>query len=124
MALRASIFAAAALATTLVAGAANAAQTSGAVNLRTGPGVSYNKLTTIPAYANINVYSCDYSWCQVSWQGWQGWISARYVASDVRYTTPRYVAPVAHPYVAPVAQPYIAPVVVPYIGFNFGFTAF
>ncbi len=111
MALRASLIAAA-FATTLGAGVADAAQTSGAVNLRTGPGVSYAKLTTIPAYANINVYNCNYSWCQVGWQGWQGWISARYVASDVRYTTPRYVAP--------IAQPYVAAPVVPYIGIGFG----
>ncbi len=97
MALRASLIAAAAAATlagTFAVGSANAAQTSGAVNLRTGPGVGYERIVSIPAGAQIDVYSCSANWCQVTWRTWSGYVAARYIASDVRYTTPRYVAPV------------------------------
>ena len=106
MALRASLAALALAAAVTVPSIANAAQTNGSVNLRTGPGRDYARLTTIPGGAYIEVYGCSASWCQVSWNHWNGYIASRDIASDVRYTTPpRYVAPPVYTpaYVAPAA---------------------
>jgi len=86
-------FAAAALAAAVVLpAAAHAAYTTGSVNLRSGPGTSYARLTTVPAGAYVDVYDCA-SWCRVSWNGYEGWISGSYV--DAGYT-PRSERPRAY----------------------------
>jgi len=46
------------------------------VNLRQGPGTSYTIITLIPAGAPVNVGGCNAGWCQVSFQGQNGYIIA------------------------------------------------
>jgi uncharacterized protein YraI len=77
------------LKTTLIAGAiaagvlapvaAEAAYVTGSVNLRTGPGTQYARITTIPAGARVNVSGCS-SWCAVNYRGIRGYVSASYVS--------------------------------------------
>ncbi len=46
------------------------------VNLRQGPGTNYNIVTTIPAGAPVNVSGCSAGWCQVTFQGLNGYLIA------------------------------------------------
>ena len=46
------------------------------VNLRQGPGTSYAIVTTIPAGAPVAVSGCSGGWCQVSFQGANGYVIA------------------------------------------------
>jgi len=46
------------------------------VNLRQGPGTSYTVITTIPAGAPVEVSGCSGQWCQVSFQGQNGYVIA------------------------------------------------
>lgn len=45
--------------------------TTGNVNLRTGPGTKYRKITVVPAGARIEVYRCT-SWCRINYRGYRG----------------------------------------------------
>jgi uncharacterized protein YraI len=88
-----TLFATAVLAT-LGFGAAEAATgfATGTVNMRTGPGTAYAKVTTIPAGAEVEVFECT-SWCQVAFAGQEGWASARYISTDyAEGPSPRFVA--------------------------------
>ena len=67
-------------------------QTTGSVNMRTGPSTAYPVVLTIPAGAQINVGQCS-SWCSVSYGGFSGWASASYIATG--YYEPRYQPPPA-----------------------------
>nr|AJW29902.1 SH3 type 3 domain-containing protein [Ochrobactrum sp. LM19] len=55
------------------------AYTTGNVNMRSGPGTGYQKLTTLPAGTGIDVRRCAANWCNVRALGVSGWISASYV---------------------------------------------
>ena len=46
------------------------------VNLRQGPGTNYTVITTIPAGAPVEVSNCQGQWCQVSFQGQNGYVIA------------------------------------------------
>ena len=48
------------------------------VNMHAGPGTGYPVVDIIPAHARITIYGClsDYAWCDVSWRGDRGWVSA------------------------------------------------
>lgn len=72
---------AAASALVLSAGVASAAPaiTQSAVNMRAGPGTQYPVVTTLPARAAVDVAGCDGSWCQVSWNGADGYVNAGYL---------------------------------------------
>ena len=54
------------------------ARTTGNVNLRTGAGTDYAKITTIPKGTNISILSVGNSWTQVSYAGKTGYISNSY----------------------------------------------
>lgn len=70
---------------------ASAAYAVRAVNERAGPGTGYAVLATIPAGSYVAVHSCASSWCQVTWQGITGWVSARYIgAGGAVYAEPAY----------------------------------
>jgi uncharacterized protein YraI len=64
--------------------------TTSDVNMRAGPGTEYPAVTTVPENARVNIHGClsDYGWCDVSWSGDRGWISAQYL--DYYYNN-RYV---------------------------------
>lgn len=49
------------------------------LNLRDGPGESYNVITKIPNGSRITVYSQSGSWYYVSYNGYEGWVRSDYV---------------------------------------------
>ena len=55
-----------------------AARTTGNVNMRTGAGTDYSRLTTISKGTNITVIAVGDGWSQVSYNGKTGYISNRY----------------------------------------------
>jgi len=67
------------LATATLAFAAPAVAT-GAVNVRTGPGVSYAKLDTLYKGEHVEVTQCKLGWCYVEHSGPDGWVSGNYLA--------------------------------------------
>ena len=58
------------------AGAPPPAITGSNVNLRPGPGTTYTVITLIPAGSPVGVSGCQSGWCQVSFQGQNGYIIA------------------------------------------------
>ncbi|WP_011583267.1 MULTISPECIES: SH3 domain-containing protein [Chelativorans] len=70
----------AALALPGVAAAANAF-TTGNVNMRAGPSTQYPRVMTLPQGAAVEVYGCTngWRWCDTSWRGYRGWVSASYL---------------------------------------------
>ena len=96
--------AAAAMSWSVAAQAAPGAAT-GDVNMRTGPGTSYAKITTIPAGAPVEVFGCN-GWCEVAYGGTRGWVSANYITRDVAYAPDRVYRPAPRRVVGP------APVVI------------
>mgnify|MGYP000918235964 FL=1 len=58
---------------------------TGSVNLRTGPGIGYARMTTLPQGSLVHVHSCipSSSWCSVSYGHFSGWASGRYMAPTV-----------------------------------------
>lgn len=83
------VFAAAAVGLLALTGAA-AAQTPGFVttnvNLRAGPSTSYPAVTVLGAGTPLDIFGCleGYSWCDVNWRGYRGWVAATYLQYDYR----------------------------------------
>ena len=52
------------------------------LNMRAGPGPQYPIVATIQANGAVDMLGClpDSNWCQVNWQGQQGWSYAEYLA--------------------------------------------
>ena len=46
------------------------------VNLRQGPGTTYTVILTIPGGSNVDVTGCSGQWCQVTFQGQNGYAIA------------------------------------------------
>jgi uncharacterized protein YraI len=63
-----------------IAAAANA-YTTGNVNQRAGPSTNFPRVSTIPAGVTVTIFGCvrDLGWCDTSWRGQRGWVSARYL---------------------------------------------
>ncbi len=53
---------------------ASPAVTHANVNLRNGPGTTYTVVVLIPAGASVEVSGCDKGWCQVAYNGQNGYI--------------------------------------------------
>ncbi len=68
------------VASTVVALAVPAVAKS-AVNVRTGPGVSYTKVDTLNKGEAVNVVQCKSGWCYVKHSGPDGWVSGNYLAA-------------------------------------------
>ncbi|WJH38141.1 SH3 domain-containing protein (plasmid) [Aliirhizobium terrae] len=51
------------------------------VNLRAGPSTQYPVVRVMPQSASLVIYGCsgDRTWCDVSWAGARGWVSASYI---------------------------------------------
>jgi hypothetical protein len=63
--------------------AVSAAEAVGSVNVRSGPGTSYRVVDWLHRGENVNVQRCRSSgWCYVTHPGPDGWVSARYLASN------------------------------------------
>lgn len=71
-------------ATTLASAASIPAYAKSAVNVRTGPGVGYNKVDTLFAGENVMVRECQSGWCYVDHSGPDGWVSANFLAQRGR----------------------------------------
>lgn len=63
------------------AASAESAYTATDVNLRAGPSTHFPRITTLPAGAVVTVHGCTHSWtwCDTSWRGLRGWVSAHYL---------------------------------------------
>ena len=84
----------------------HAGYTTTGVNMRTGPGTKYPVITTIPAGGVVFINYCtkNGSWCDLTFRGAPGWVSARYIRYGVE--GPHYSRTL--PYVAPyVGLPFI-----------------
>lgn len=98
-----------ALATLILAGAAaiaNPGVTTGAVNMRIGPGTQHSVIVVVPSSQSITIVGClsGSSWCDVVWAGRRGWVSA----SHIYYTAPGYSVPVTTVYHrVPTASPWV-----------------
>lgn len=73
-----------ALALTLgLSSAASAASgfVTGNVNLRAGPSTDYPVVVTLVAGEGLEIFGClsGYSWCDVDWNGYRGWVSSNYL---------------------------------------------
>lgn len=114
MSLRTFAFAALTAGIIAVPAVAEAARTTGAVNLRTGPSTAYQVITTLPPGAPIAVRSCSGSWCLVNASGLSGWVSASYIGGRAyggyAYAPPppppRYYYPPSYPRAVYPAYPY------------------
>ncbi|MCK4207649.1 SH3 domain-containing protein [Brucella pituitosa] len=62
-----------------VAAIAAPGHTTGNVNIRSGPGANYQKITTLPAGLRIDVRRCVANWCNVRARGVSGWVAANYI---------------------------------------------
>jgi uncharacterized protein YraI len=91
--------------------------TTGSVNQRSGPGVGYGKIGTLPPGAAVDVRYCQYGWCSIASFLGSGWVSAGYLSGARAY--PPRVYPQPYPYVVPPPYPrYYGPR--PYFQFYFG----
>ena len=67
-----------------------------AVNMRAGPGTGYPAFVVIPRHASVTIVSCldGYSWCDVSWGNYRGWVAGDYLRAGPRgHITPLYRTP-------------------------------
>lgn len=55
-------------------------------NLRAGPGLNYPVVVDLPPGARMVLHGCltGYSWCDVTWRGNRGWLSAAYMSAIYR----------------------------------------
>ena len=75
----------AALVPSLPATAAILASATTALNVRSGPGPQYAVTGAIPDRAQATIIGClqDSLWCQVSYNGRQGWVYSRYLTATL-----------------------------------------
>jgi uncharacterized protein YraI len=72
------------------------------VNERAGPSTLYPAIIVIPAGAPILIYGCleDYSWCDISWGPYRGWMAANYLETTYgsrAVPLPGYIGPLGIP---------------------------
>ena len=65
------------------------------LNLRSGPGINYDVIGTMPAGSDIRVLRCSHSWCRVAWNGTSGFASREFISSGGPVYAASPVAPVA-----------------------------
>jgi uncharacterized protein YraI len=88
MPFRSTILAATLMATSALASAASAATLAEAtipLNVRSGPGPQYTVIGAIPVNGKATIIGCiqDSLWCQVSYNGHEGWAYAQYLSANV-----------------------------------------
>ena len=69
----------ASLALSTIAGLAAEGVATGSVNVRTGPGTSYNKVDTLYAGEQVEINQCQGGWCYIEHSGPDGWVSANFL---------------------------------------------
>lgn len=70
------LFAAAAFAALIREVSARPAVVTDLVNLRSGPGTTYAPILAIPPQALVDVGTCRFDWCRVSYAGAEGYVAA------------------------------------------------
>jgi len=70
------------LAATVDIAAALEASAKSAVNVRSGPGVSYSKVDVLYAGEGVEITECRGNWCHVQHPGPDGWVSGRYLIAS------------------------------------------
>lgn len=89
---------------------ANPALVTTDLNLRTGPGSGYARITAMPDGAIVDVSGCvrGYNWCRVHWAGYDGWASSNYLA----FRTGAYRGRPYSSYASTIGIPLVAGVVI------------
>jgi uncharacterized protein YraI len=72
---------------------AYSAFTTGALNVRFGPGVSYPKVGTLAYGTPVDVQFCQPGWCRIGYWGGTGWVSAKYLSTVPQRRYVRRVQP-------------------------------
>ena len=85
--------------------------TTGNVNLRAGPDISYPLIETLPAGAPLSVQGCTsgWEWCDVIFQGNRGWVAGNFIQYDYNsqyVLVPQYGAQIGIPIVSFVISTY------------------
>ncbi len=62
------------------AGLANPGWATRDLNFRTGPGSDYQVIAALNACTRVHVYESYGGWYRVIWNGYEGWVSARYIS--------------------------------------------
>jgi uncharacterized protein YgiM (DUF1202 family) len=65
------------------------------VNVRSGPGVEYRAVGSVPRNTVVDMGQCRGDWCQISSYGLSGWVSSQYLVD----------APLPNPQPQPLPQP-------------------
>ena len=65
----------------LSAGAVSAATLTDNLNIRSGPGLSYDVIGAMPAGSEVRVMGCNRAWCRVAWNDTSGYASRRFISS-------------------------------------------
>lgn len=74
-----AIFALAGLTVTMTGAYAAPGYATGAVNVRTGPATSFNKVDTLHSGESVEIGQCQGGWCYIEHDGPDGWVSANYL---------------------------------------------
>ena len=74
---------------------AEPAVTTATANLRAGPGAQFGRIATLPPGAVVNLIGCSVSWCEVTYRGLRGFVSASLIDDDIDVPPPPrvYVPP-------------------------------
>lgn len=88
-----------------IAQAAASAIATADVNLRAGPSTRYPVVDVVLDGDDVRVYGClsDWSWCDVSYRGYRGWMSANYLAyfdDGRRYVGSSYIGRIGTPVIS------------------------
>jgi len=75
------------------------------VNLRQGPGTTYTVILTIPGGSNVDVGICSGEWCQVTFQGQNGYAIATSLDQGGGAPPPAAAGPPPAGYAGPPAGP-------------------
>ena len=89
------------LALSAVGTAAAPALATNNVNLRQGPGTTYTVIMTIPGGSNVDVSGCSGQWCQVTFQGQNGYAISTSFDQGVDPYAPIPVSPIGPPPIGP-----------------------
>ncbi len=67
------------------------------LNMRSGPGTSYNKIASIPSHATLTILGLENGWYKTSYNGVTGYVSSDYIVlSDTQESVPT-TAPTSSP---------------------------
>lgn len=73
------------LATSAAGAFAASAVANSTVNVRSGPGTSYNVVDSLRRGDRVDVSNCRGSWCYVENRGTNGWVASSYLSSGRGY---------------------------------------